>query len=143
MPVINGRYVAPVDIYDPSEAQRGTGKSSLGKDDFLKLLVVQLQNQDPSQPMDDKEFIAQMASFSSLEQMKNVSSAMEATQATAMIGKTITWQRKDGTVGEGVVDSVKIADGESKLVVWLDKDNAEEISLKDVKTITNTRYVTE
>ena len=49
----------------------------LGKDAFLKILITQLQNQDPTSPMDDKEFIAQMAQFSSLEQMQNMTKAME------------------------------------------------------------------
>jgi len=49
----------------------------MGKDTFLKLLVSQLQNQDPLEPIDDKEFLAQMAQFSTLEQMRNLSDTME------------------------------------------------------------------
>jgi flagellar basal-body rod modification protein FlgD len=59
-----------------------TASSALGKDDFLELLVVQLQNQDPLNPLDDKEFIAQLAQFSSLEQMSNVASGIEALTET-------------------------------------------------------------
>ena len=51
--------------------------SALGKDAFLQILITQLQNQDPTSPMDDREFIAQMAQFSSLEQMQNMTKAME------------------------------------------------------------------
>ncbi len=54
-----------------------TKSAEMGKDTFLQLLVNQLKNQDPLNPVDDKEFLAQMAQFSTLEQMQNLSETME------------------------------------------------------------------
>ena len=92
------------------QSQSKTRSTNLGKDDFLKLLMTQLQNQDPSNPMEDTQFIAQMAQFSSLEQMTNMNSTFENLSATTakpmiaynqFVGKEITWNRlnelKDGT----------------------------------------------
>lgn len=64
--------------------------SELGKDEYLQLLVTQLENQDPLNPMDDKEFIAQMAQFSALEQMLNLNSSFNAVKAYSLLGKTIS-----------------------------------------------------
>jgi len=63
--------------------------SNLGKDEFLKLLVVQLANQNPLEPMNDQDFIAQMAQFSSLEQMQNLNNSFLGMKANSMIGKTV------------------------------------------------------
>lgn len=109
----------------------------LGKDDFLKLLMTQLANQDPLSPMQDKDFIAQMAQFSSLEQMQNLGKSMETltetqtrgalvSQATALIGRDVkiqvqTGQDQDGnptyTSISGKVDKVKLAGGVPTLVI--------------------------
>jgi flagellar basal-body rod modification protein FlgD len=74
--------------------------SSLGKEDFLRLLVTQLQNQDPLQPMENTEFVAQLAQFSSLEQLTNVNEqltgvqlgqiSMSNLQAADLVGQEIT-----------------------------------------------------
>jgi flagellar basal-body rod modification protein FlgD len=76
-----------------------TGDSSLGKDDFLQILVAQLQAQDPLAPMEGQEFASQLAQFSSLEQLTNVNDNLEASQAfdvamsnnsaIALIGKNV------------------------------------------------------
>ncbi len=90
-----------------------TSKSSLGKDDFLKMLVTQLKYQDPLKPMDDTEFVAQMAQFSSLEQMQNMNASTLATQANLMIGSKVTWTDKNGVVQSGVATAAKFTKGQT------------------------------
>ena len=108
-----------------------TKTTELGKDDFLKLLVAQLQSQDPLNPMEDKEFISQMAQFTSLEQMKNVSNAVQITQATSYIGKQVTWDDEMGEQQTGIVKSVRIVSGEPKIVV-----GDQNIALAKVTSVT-------
>lgn len=81
-------------------------KSALGKDDFLMLMVGKLQNQDPMNPTDDSQFMAQMAQMTSLEQMTNMSVAMSQTQAFGMLGKTVSYTDGNGAVATGTVDRV-------------------------------------
>ena len=109
-----------------------TKTTELGKDDFLKLLVAQLQSQDPLNPMEDKEFISQMAQFTSLEQMKNVSNAVQITQATSYIGKQVTWDDETGEQQTGIVKSVRIVSGEPKIVV-----GDQNIALAKVTSVTD------
>ncbi len=70
--------------YDEETQNKKIQSGDLDKDAFLRLLVTQLQNQDPLNPMEDREFIAQMAQFSSLEQMQNLNKTLESTQTTIM-----------------------------------------------------------
>lgn len=62
---------------DPATTQTVNGQKVLGQQDFLKLLLTQLQNQDPLKPVEDKDFIAQTAQFSQLDQMSKLVSLME------------------------------------------------------------------
>lgn len=83
-----------------AQAKSTTAKTTLGKEDFLKLLVAQLKNQDPLNPMESVEFTAQLAQFSSLEQLLSISSELKNqslsimtlahTQAVGLIGKSVT-----------------------------------------------------
>jgi flagellar basal-body rod modification protein FlgD len=97
----------------------------MGKDEFLKILIAQLSHQDPTQPMQDKEFIAQMAQFSSLEQMTNVSSEiskvaalLEKGQAVSLLGRTVEIAAGSRIV-EGRVDEVSGGDFPQILVAGL------------------------
>ncbi len=100
-------------------AQINNGKvqtQSLGKDDFLKILLTQLSHQDPTQPMEDRDFIAQMAQFSSLEQMTNmneglakVAALVAKSQAVSLLGSTVEVATPDQTI-TGVVDEVTNGD---------------------------------
>lgn len=100
-----------VDKFNKSIAVNGrTPSQELGKDDFLKLLMAQLSHQDPTEPMDNNQFIAQMAQFSSLEQMHNMSngfnklaSLMNNSEASQVLGKVVSLDA-GGTEIEGLVE---------------------------------------
>lgn len=106
------------------------GNSTLGKDDFLKLLVTQLKYQDPLKPMEDREFIAQSAQFTALEQMTNLNQnmgmflRMQAISNTAsLIGKDVTYlvpsskEGEDPTIEVGKVTEVKFVDGVTYMTI--------------------------
>lgn len=99
-----------------------TPNTQLDKDAFMKLLIAQMQNQDPLNPTDDKEFIAQMAQFTSLEQMTNMAQTTANSQAFGMIGKYINANvYNEATMGydqiAGEVESVVQVKGKSFLIV--------------------------
>ena len=116
---------------------KNTGEP-LGKDSFLKLLVTELRHQDPTQPMADKEFIAQMAQFSSLEQMNNIAGDMKSlnlkaksSEAYAMIGKHVqAFNEETGRPVEGIVSHVVRKNDDVALVV-----NGQEVKMDDVHAV--------
>jgi flagellar basal-body rod modification protein FlgD len=93
-------------------------RSILGKDDFLKLFAAQLQHQDPMSPMDNMQFMSQMAQFSTLEQVTNLGADIERltfsnqiAQSVALIGHTVDYVDASGQAAQGVAQSVKFDDG--------------------------------
>jgi flagellar basal-body rod modification protein FlgD len=107
-----------------------TVSNELGKDAFLRLLIAELSNQDPLNPMNDREFIAQMAQFSTLEQMTNMTkalegiSSMEPYSAVSYIGKLVAfdYEAPDGTM-KPVADFV--------VSVWFDSTDGPILSTAD------------
>ncbi len=119
-------------------------QSSLGKDSFLKILVAQLQNQDPTKPLEDREYIAQMSQFSSLEQMSNLNKTMSKfvefsmgnslTQQSHLIDKIVKWEQKTELAtlsGEGTVIGISSKNGE----ILATLDNGKQIPIKDIISV--------
>lgn len=125
-PITDTMYLA-----NKQQAERKTGNSALGKDEFLKILMTQLQNQDPTNPMKDTEFIAQMAQFSALEQMMNMTKAFESfaegqqqtqlIQFSSFVGKQVKWDELTDKLddkglpiansGIGLITAIKFVNG--------------------------------
>ena len=105
------------DVYSQASTPSKTDNNVMGKDDFLTLLVAQLQHQDPLNPSESTEFTAQLAQFSSLEQLQNVNANLagfevyQATlnniQSSGFIGKTVTASGSTIGVNQGVADPVR------------------------------------
>jgi flagellar basal-body rod modification protein FlgD len=96
-----------------------TANSSLGKDDFLKLLVGQMKNMDPLAEggSDPSQSMAQMTQYSILEQLTNLSESNKLSSTRGLIGHTVTYSKEDGTSGEGVVESVQTVGGKATLTI--------------------------
>lgn len=110
----------------------------LGKDDFLKLLITQLQHQDPLEPMEDQDFIAQIAQFSSLEQMQNLNNSFSYSMGFSLMGKYISATIADEKTGkvrlvEGEVSAVRSEAGVVYLVV-----DGEDVPIDKINNVSET-----
>mgnify|MGYP001096124631 FL=1 len=120
------------------QATRTRGPQELGKQEFLMLLVAQLRNQDPLNPMQDREFIAQLAQLNALEQMQQLNETLSAMaelttlgQVASFIGKQVSGLEKGtGELVEGVVSKVTIIDGNVVLEV-----GGKQVEVRDVVSI--------
>jgi flagellar basal-body rod modification protein FlgD len=98
--------------------------SAMDKDTFLKILVAQMKMQDPTQPTDSSQFMAQMAQFSTVEQLTNMgktsadaAASAKVNQAVGLLGRTVTYAGGDGEAVTGVVDRVDLDNGAPSLTV--------------------------
>ncbi|MFQ5499017.1 MAG: flagellar hook assembly protein FlgD [Candidatus Zixiibacteriota bacterium] len=113
-------FISPV-ATDASGAARTTGSmQKLDKNDFLQLLVAKLQNQDPLKPMEDQDFIAQLAQFSSLEQMNNIAEGIASSNKFDFLQmQSINNTMAAGLIGKDVKAeySTLYADGQSDATI--------------------------
>ena len=113
-------------------------KSGMGRDAFMRLLVTELTYQDPMAPVDNKDFIAQLAQFSSLEAQENLqrifeqsAQSMQWSYGVSLIGKTVYGVGKDSGDVSGVVVGAGIEDGN----VVVELDSGDRIPLNTIKEV--------
>lgn len=114
--------------------------STLGKDAFLQLLVTQMKYQDPLDPQDNSEYIAQLATFSQLEELQNMSNTIQISQASSLTGETVIMKTKSSVTGElmyvtGTVDYVVIESNKAYLCI-----NGGKYSIDDLDTVIDADY---
>ncbi|WP_424472980.1 flagellar hook capping FlgD N-terminal domain-containing protein [Paenisporosarcina sp.] len=121
-------------------------QNALGKDAFLRILVTQMKNQNPLEPLKDTEFIGQMTQFSSLEQLTNLNKTMtqfvgqgqqSLTQHADLLGNTVYWEQEvNGQLesGNGIVKALSIKNGE--LLVELE-NNDMKVPITAIQRIEN------
>lgn len=123
-----------------TEKAKKSSNNTLGKEAFLQLLVTQMKYQDPLNPADDTDFIAQLAQFSSLEQLQNLNQSFSETGALNMVGKTATVTMEDANGNErevtGIVDYVTRSGGKMKVSI-----NGALYDAEDVTSVYDETYI--
>jgi len=114
--------------------------NKLGKDSFLKLLVAQMENQDPMQPQSNTEWVSQLATYSTLEQMQNMNAVMTNSQAFGLIGQDVIVATKNADGKEstisGKVDFVSVKGNKSYLSI-----DGNLYPSSDLQSIINPDYI--
>ena len=116
------KNLTPTSMYtNKTTTDAGSSKKIGDQDTFLKLLVAQLKYQDPSNPTDSSQFLAQTAQFTQVEKLGQIADMMQAQQligASALVGRTVTYQDANGITQTGLVTKTKLnGDSEPTLVV--------------------------
>ncbi|BFU42116.1 flagellar hook assembly protein FlgD [Krasilnikovia sp. MM14-A1004] len=113
---------SPTSLYtNKTTTDAGKTKNLADQDTFLKLLVAQLKYQDPSNPADSTQFLAQTAQFTQVEKLGEIENVLKSQQligASALVGTTVTYKDGDGNTQSGVVSTAKLnGDSDPILVV--------------------------
>lgn len=107
-----------------------SGDPELGQEDFFSLIVAQMTNQNPLEPMKDTDFIAQMAHFGTLEQMTNLNSSEDKSRALSYLGQDVSLNLANGERSQGHVDAVHMGSDGPELEV-----NGKRYDLESISTI--------
>lgn len=117
----------PAAANTPAAAAPAAAASSLGLDDFMKILMTQLTYQDPMKPMDNQQFVAQLAQFTALQQSQQMNERLQqlltiqsATQSVGLLGKTVEVTAADGTSSTGQVTTLRFREGQPLITVKAD-----------------------
>lgn len=122
---------------------RPAPKAELNFETFLQLLTVQLSTQNPLEPMNDRDFFAQMAQLGQVEGLDKLQSSMQLTQGSALIGKTVTAVRTmtentdDGTnqIVTGKVERLSIQNGEQMLTLRLESGGTVDVRMGAIRAV--------
>jgi flagellar basal-body rod modification protein FlgD len=127
-----------------SGSQMKSDKFALKTEDFIQMMITQLQNQDPMEPAKNEELLAQMSQISQLESSTQLQGTLKSliqqnniSSAGSMIGKLVKGKDAAGEDLEGIVTSVKLEDGE----MFLELDSGQKMSFDDVTNVTSASTV--
>jgi flagellar basal-body rod modification protein FlgD len=118
--------------------------SGISQDDFLRLLLAQLRFQDPLKPVDNQQFIAQLAQFSALEINRQQSEKVDTlltvesiTQSVGLIGRSVQLRTAQGDSPLGIVSAVSFSGGEPRLMVDVGGGSISDVRPSDVVRVVN------
>ncbi len=137
MPTISGTSSQS----SPVSSTTSSAGKSLSSSDFLKLLVTELKNQDPTKPMSNQDMLNQVSQISSLQStselsstLKDLTSKNQISTGAALIGKAVAGLDADGAVISGLVSSVNVQGKD----IMLQLDNGKELNLTQVTSVAPT-----
>jgi flagellar basal-body rod modification protein FlgD len=129
-------------VQQTKAAAKDNSNNELGKDAFLQLLTTQMKYQDPLNPNTDTEYIAQLATFSQLEQLQNLSSVTTNTQAFGLVGKSVVIKTENQigntTYISGKIDFVNMSGGKAQLSI-----NGSIYSIDQLDSVIDQNYITQ
>jgi flagellar basal-body rod modification protein FlgD len=127
-------FISPIPTGADGNPKTTGSMQSLGKNDFLQLLVTKLENQDPMNPMQDEDFIAQLAQFSSLEQMNNIAEGITSANQWSML----SMQSLNNAMAAGLIGKEVKATYSS---IYIDSSNKPTISYTTDQAASQIQFV--